>query len=97
VPGPTHPLTLSRAVVDCSAPSAVHRTGFVADEAVQLLIRTIFGFTNRAARMSLFADVAVRSTHTELAQVVHLLEVVFTVVTPDSGAPHPTAYTWATC
>jgi hypothetical protein len=73
----------------------VHRAKFVAYAAVRLLDRTIFVLTHRAALIGFFADVAVRSTHTELAQVVHLLEVVFAVVTPNSGA-HPTAYAGAT-
>lgn len=95
MPVPTHPLTISRAVVDCFALSAVHRAKFVADVAARLLVRTIFVLTHRAALILLFADVAVRSTHTELAQVVHLLEVVFAEVTPNSGA-RPTAYAGAT-
>ena len=94
MPVPTHPLTLSRAVVDCFALSAVHRANIVADAAARLLVRTIFFLTHRAALILLFADVAVRSTHTELAQVVHLLEV-FAVVTPNSGARF-TAYAGAT-
>ena len=45
VPVPTHPLTISRAVVDCFALSAVHRAKFVADVAARLLVRTIFVLT----------------------------------------------------